>query len=186
MLDSRPDRLLNQLVVAALTIFVLLLLILGALVARQVWLQNHIVELSSDIQGNLDELEEMTEDIQDELSALRATAEPAQAEAEHWENITELLDDVDARLDSVESGIEEVGQVLNAQEEPPNPVEPPTTEPVVMQDSLDQLFTVFAALAGLSGIIIAVFLALALRVQDKNRLSKSPPPSSLEPVKRAT
>lgn len=169
MIDPKPDRLLNQLVVAALTIFILLLLILGALIARQVWLQNHIVELSSDIQGNLTELEEMTETIQDELSALRATAEPGKAEEAHWETINELLDDVDSRLDSVGDGIEEVEQVLNSPEEALSIEPTPVDQPVIIQDSLDQVFTVFAALTGISGLVVAVFLALALRVQDRNR-----------------
>ena len=51
---SDPDEYLNRLVVAALTVFVVVSLLLAAFVAREIWLQQRVVELSTDLQTNLE------------------------------------------------------------------------------------------------------------------------------------
>lgn len=173
---SDPDHYLNRLVVAALTVFVVVCLLLAAFVAREIWLQQRVVELSSSLQINLEELEQTTEDIQTKMSELEQTTESA-PEAQEWDNVNELLDDVDQQLESIEETIDDVAVVSNDEI---------TIAPVVaaeatqaegdegekaahtgaMRAQADQVFTIFAVLTGIAAIAIALLLGMALRVQD--------------------
>ncbi len=165
-MKSDPDKLLNQLVVAALTVFIAVTILLAALVLRQVWLQQRVVDLSSDVQVNLEDLEELTEEIQRELAERRAT--PDQAEnVDEWEEVREALGEVDERLNFIEEDLDEVTQALGAQTGTPavsagNDV----SERAATQDQVDQVFTIFAVLVGVAGIVVAILLGMALRVQQ--------------------
>jgi len=50
-MKSDPDKLLNQLVVAALTVFMVVIMLLAALVLRQLRLQQRIADLSTEVRG---------------------------------------------------------------------------------------------------------------------------------------
>ena len=164
-MKSDPDKLLNQLVVAALTVFITAAMLLAALVLRQLWLQQRIVDLSSEVQVSLDDLEEINQEIQRGLVEMRTATVEAQ-NLDHWEEITEALDDVDQQVASIEEDLNEVALAL----EPPAEATSALTgadEPLdVTQDQVDQVFTIFAILVGLASIAIAILLGLALRVHQ--------------------
>lgn len=161
-----PDRFLNQLVVASLTLFIAVLLLLAALVFRQIWLQQHITALSSDLQVNLDTLEETTEEIQSELSALRSMPDGEQ-DPEQWEEITDVLNTVDEQIEAIGEDISEVTLALDPQlDATPSPhVE--NVQAHTGQDWVDQVFTIFAALVGIASVAIAILLGLAMRVPQQ-------------------
>lgn len=167
-MNSNPDKLLNQLVVAALTIFIVVVILAAALVLRQLWLQQRISDLSSEVQVSLDDLEEITEDIQRELVENRKN--PGEVpKADNWEEIAEALDDVDGQVDAIEENLNEVVVALEPQAEASS-VLPETHEPSgTAQDHVDQVFTIFAVLLSLASIAIAILLSLALKIQQNER-----------------
>lgn len=162
---AKPDTILNRLVVAALTIFILVILMLAAVVLRHQWLQQHITELNSDVRVNLDDLEEITEEIQRELGELRATpgSEPGTGD---WEEIAQTLDDVDEQLDSIGQNLDEVTLALESPTEALSPHLESEEKPETAQDQVDQVFTIFAVLISVASIAIAILLAMAVRVQQ--------------------
>ena len=167
-MNSDPDQILHRLVVAALTVFVVVSLLLAAFVAREIWLQERIVGLSSSLQTNLDELEETTEEIQDKMSEIETTTEHA-PEVQEWDNVNDLLEDVDQQLESIGDNIDEVA-VASEAEIDISAVESEEVEAEgAMRAQADQVFTIFAVLTGVAAIAIALLLGMALRVQD-NRL----------------
>ena len=109
-MNSDPDQLLNRLVVAALTLFGVVSLLLAAFVFREIWLQQRIVGLSSDLQVNIEDLAQITEEIQSEMSESRTTEADVE-EGKDWGNVTELLENVDQQLDSIGENIDEVATV---------------------------------------------------------------------------
>jgi hypothetical protein len=127
-----------------------------------------MVGLSSTLQSNIEELEQTTEEIQSQISEIEAA--PAGApESQEWDNVNDLLEDVNAQLESIEENMdsaaipgEEVAATL-----------PTESDDAESQDSVraraDQVFTIFAVLAGLAAIAIAILLGMAMRVQE-NRL----------------
>jgi ABC-type multidrug transport system fused ATPase/permease subunit len=170
-MKSDPDKFLNQIVVAALTIFVVVAALFAAFVLRHLWLQQRVAELSSDVQANLENLEEMTGEIERELTEIQEAPDESQNE-ENWEEIAQALDDVDEQLDSLGEDLNEVTEVLEPQPEPaelPGEEELPVGEDQrrALQDQIDQVFTIFAVLIALTSIAIAFLLWLAVRVQEK-------------------
>lgn len=162
-----PEKILSRLVVIALTVFLTMVALMGALVARQHWLQQRLVALSDDVQVNLENLEETTEEFQRELSEMRAT--PGQVEAnENWEEITETLEDVDESLNSLGEELSEVAQALDPQSEGVTESRAVEAGQTAVHDPVDQVFTIFAVLVAVSSIFIALLLAIAVRVQERN------------------
>jgi preprotein translocase subunit SecG len=167
-----PDKFLNQLVVIALTVFALVIMLLAALALRHLWLQQRILDLSSDVQIKLDTIEETHDEIQRELVEIQTTPSDAQ-DADNWEEITEVLDDVDEHLDSLEEDLSEV--VLALEPEINSEIvrledgEQTQTPP----DQVDQVFTIFTILVGIASIVIAILLGMALRVQQNNPSEKT-------------
>ncbi len=168
-MDTAPDRILNQLVVVALTIFIVILMLLGALVVRQLWVQQQIAALSNDVQVRLEVLEETTEGIQDELLEIQATPEHAQ-NAEKWEELTVALDDVDQQLGAIEESIGEVALVLEPEADTTAIPDSEEDEVRANQDQVDQVFTIFAALVAVASIAVAILLGMAVRVQQRASL----------------
>lgn len=162
-MQTDPDSLLNQLVVAALTVFVGIVLVLGALVIRQAYLQQQIANFSRDLQINLENLEETTGEIQGELSEIRLAPEDDTTLAQ-LEDITDLLDDVDAQLGSLQEDVGEVTQVLEGSIEPVQAATPDMGQDAPIFSSTDHIFTLFAGLVALAGVAVALFLGMALRV----------------------
>lgn len=171
-MDSNPDKLLNQLVVAALTVFIVVVMLAAALVLRQLWLQQRISDLSSEVQVSLDDLEEITEDIQRELAESRKTPGKGQ-QPENWEEIAEALDDVDGQVDAIEENLSEVVVALEPQAEAPSALPATSEQSDAVQDHVDQVFTIFAILISLASIAIAILLSLALRIQQSQRFYTS-------------
>jgi hypothetical protein len=169
---SDPDKLLNQLVVAALTVFIVVIMLVAALVLRQMWLQQRISDLSSEVQVSLDELEEITDDIQQELVESRATPGAAQY-SDNLEEIAEALDDVDGQVDSIEEDLNEVVVALEPQVEATSALTEDNEQPGAIQDQVDQVFTIFAVLIGVASIAIAILLGLAVRVQQSESYGES-------------
>lgn len=168
---SDPDKLLNQLVVAALTIFLVVSVLFAAFVLRHLWLQQRVAELSSDVQVNLENLEEVAGEIESELIEIEETTGETQND-ENWEEIAEALDDVDEQLDSLGEDLNAIAEVLDSQPEPTElsvETDAPASEEQrrVLQDQIDQVFTVLAVLIAFASIVIAVLLAIALRIQQK-------------------
>lgn len=165
-MKSHPAELLNQLVVAALTVFIIVVILMAALVLRQFWLQQQIVDLSNDVQVRLDDLEETHDEIQHELAEVLTAPVEAQ-DAESWQEITAALDDVDEQLDSIGENLNDVSQAL---ESPPDDIAVLTSEEQsdIAQDQVDQVFTIFAVIVGMASIAIAILLGRAVQVhQDK-------------------
>lgn len=171
-MKSDPDQILHRLVVAALTVFVVVCLLLASFVAREIWLQQRIVGLSTNLQTNLEELEETTEEIQSRMSEIESTTESAPAAQEQeWDDVNTLLEDVDQQLELIEETIDDVAVVSEAEidiaaaesqaEAENNPA---------MRAQADQVFTIFAVLTGIAAIVIACFLGMAMRVQDHRLL----------------
>lgn len=167
-MKTDPDKLLSQLVVAAITIFIVVVLLLAAFVFRQIRLQQEIAAVSTDLQVNLIDLEETTEEIQSELDAIRTSIDTVQSQ-ENWETMTELLDDVDKRLESIDEGINDVATGLESVEpvvEAPPAMGVESDVPDVLPDPVDQVFMVFAALIGLASVAIGVLLGIAVKIQN--------------------
>jgi cell division protein FtsB len=195
-MNSDPDRILNQLVVMALTVFVTVSLLLAALVAREIWLQQQIVDLSVNLQASLEDLGDTTVEIQSELSELRTTVDDEQ-KVENLDEVAKLLTNVDQHLGTIEEGIAEVAAGLDGELEiavdpaeggvAPIDIEPEPGEPEVvtappteghealrvMRDRADQTFTIFALLIGVAAVVIAVLLGIAIRVQERYPLHES-------------
>jgi hypothetical protein len=176
MMNSDPDQLLHRLVVAALTVFVAVTLLLAAFVTRELWLQQRMMGLSSSLQVDLEELEETTEEIQSKMSELESTSESA-PETQEWDDVTDLLEDVDQQLESIEDNIDEVA-VANEAEIDTATVESDDMEAEgSVRAQADQVFTIFAVLTGIAAVAIALLLGLAMRVQDNRLLvSQENPP----------
>lgn len=165
-MKSDPDKLLNQLVVAALTVFVVVVMLLGAVVLRHLWLQQRITELSSDVQVRLDDLGEITEEMQRGLDEISLPADEAQS-LESLEEITAVLDNVDEQLSSIEGNLSEVAQALDSQTEAAPVLDGDDEQPPVVRDQVDEIFTIFALLVAAASIAIAVLLGMAVRVQQR-------------------
>jgi hypothetical protein len=167
-MNSDPDQILNRLVVAALTVFVVVSLLLAAFVFREMWLQQRIAGLSSNLEVNLEYLEETTEEIESTMSEMRTTTGNPQATQE-WDNVTELLEDVDQQLETIGENIDEVATVRDVEGDTIL-IEHAEAESVdTARNPADQVFTIFALLTGGAAIVIAILLGMAMRVQD-NRL----------------
>ncbi len=168
-MKAELDKVLNQLVVTALTVFILVVLLLAALVVRQLWLQQQIANISDDVQVNLEDLEAITEDIQRDLAESPTTIDP-----ESLDEVTEALDDVDERLDQIEEGLDDLNDVAFAQENPANDdsaVADSDTNSLVAQEQVDGIFTIFAVLIGVTSIVVAILLGTAVRIYQKSVFS---------------
>lgn len=172
-MHSDPDQLLNRLVVVALTVFIVASLLLTALVFREIWLQQRIVGLSSGVETNLEDLEEVKEEIESHLSDMRATPGNAQNE-ESEDDVTKLLVDVDQQLESIEENLDEVMTVLEADADISTVGGKETTQSQAIQDRADQVFTIFAVLVGITAIAIALLLGMAVSVEDRTSVGESP------------
>lgn len=171
-MKSDPDKILNQLVVAALTVFVVVIILLAALILRHLWLQQQIADLHNEVQVSLEDLGEITEEIQRELVEIQAT--PGQARSpDTWEEITDALDDVDEQLDSLEGDLSEVALALEPQENLTATIIAADEPADAAQDQVDQVFTIFAVLVGIAAIAIAILLSMAVRVQQNTSYIKS-------------
>lgn len=164
-MKSDPDKLLNQLVVAALTIFVVVIMLLGAVVLRHLWLQQRLAELSSDVQVRLDDLGEITEEMQRGLEEISIPPDEVQS-LENLEEITAALDSVDEQLSSIEGNLSEVAQALEPQAEIAPALASDDEQPRVFRDQVDEIFTIFAVLVAAASIAIAILLGMAVRVQQ--------------------
>lgn len=172
---SDPDQFLNRLVVAALTVFITVSLLVAAFVFREIWLQQRISNLSITLQDNLTELEQTTEEIQGELSAIQTITTTAQ-QAENLGNVTDLLTDANQQLESIEEEISQVATILEPEVDAQAVVtEDAEVEPVI-HDRADQVFTIFAILVGVAGVVIAILLGMAIRVQHDVSSQRSPHP----------
>ena len=163
-MKSEPEKLLGQLVVTALTGFMLILLLLAALILRQLWLQHQIVELSNDLQENLAELEEITVQIEDEL--LEITPDGAADRLQERDEIAEAIDDVSEQMQLIEEDLEEVAEALEPGEEGTSTSAASAEQEAVMEggDQVDQVFTIFTVLIALTSILVALLLIRATRV----------------------
>lgn len=168
-MNSDPDQLLNKLVVAALTVFVVASLLLAAFVARELWLQQRVVGLSSTLQTNLEELEETTEEIQSKMSEIDATTESA-PESQEWDNVNDLLEDVDSQLESIEETIDDVAIASDEEFVIAESENEDAKATSMLRAQADQVFTIFAVLTGVAAIVIALLLGMAIRVQDTSLL----------------
>jgi ABC-type multidrug transport system fused ATPase/permease subunit len=167
-MKSDPDKLLNQLVVAAVTVFIVVIMLLAALVLRQFWLQQRLADLSSEVQVSLDDLEEITEDIQRELVESRTTINEAE-NIDNWQEVTEALDDVDEQLDSIGENLEDLNEASLALEPPADATSALTganEQTDATQDQVDQVFTIFVILVGVASIAIAILLGMAVRIHQ--------------------
>ena len=171
-MKSDPDKILNQLVVAALTVFIVVVMLLAALVLRHLWLQQRITDLSSDVQISLEDLEETKEEIQRELGEIRTLPDETQ-NVDNWEDITASLDDMGEQLDSIEENLTEVTLVLESQADTPLALTTDNTQLDTPQDHVDQVFTIFAILVGAASIAIAILLGMAVRVQQSASYGES-------------
>lgn len=167
-MNSDPDQLLNRLVVAALTVFVTVSLLLTAFMFREIWLQQHIADLSSDLQVNLDDLKQTTEDIQSEIR----TATVDDQQMEKLDEVTELLAEVDEQLTSIEEDVNKVATILEP--EPDTPLTEPEA-PAVVQDRADHIFTIFVVLISIAAIAVAILLGITTRVQRQVSLRENQP-----------
>ena len=168
-MNSDLDRILNRLVAAALTVFVTVSLLLAAVVAREIWLQQQIADLNSTLQADLDDLSETTGAIQSEVADLRTATGDAE-KLESLGEVTELLNNVDEQLGAIEENVGEVASVLGSEPETAtveaivaDDTEPPQAPP----DRADQVFTIFAALIGVTALVIALLLGIATHVQER-------------------
>jgi len=169
MMNSDPDQFLNRLVVAALTVFVTVSLLLAAFIVREIWLQQRIAALSVNLQDNLADLTETAEEMQSDLSEIRTTTDEGQ-QLENLGEVTKLLTDVDEQLESIEQEIDKVTTILDDE----------NTEPMgdhaalaPVADRADRVFTIFAVLTSITGIVIAIFLGMATRVQERLPMPES-------------
>ena len=167
-----PDKFLNQIVVIALTVFALVIMLLAALVLRHLWLQQRILDLSSDVQIKLDNIEETHDEIQRELVEIQTTPSDTQ-DADNWEEITEALDDVDEHLDSLEEDLSEVVLALEPEINSEIALLEDGEQTQTPPDQVDQVFTIFTILVGIASIVIAILLGMALRVQQNNPFEKT-------------
>ncbi len=159
------DKLLNRLVVAALTLFITVILLMASFVLRHLWLQQHIANLSHDVQVRLDDLEETHEEINRELVEIRATPDGTQT-IDNWEDISEALEMVDAQLDSIEEDMIEVALVMESQSETTSISTEMHATRQGHQDLADQVFTIFGILISITSIAIAILLGAAVKVQQ--------------------
>lgn len=170
-MNSDPDQYLHRLVVAALTVFVAVCLLLASFIAREIWLQQRMIGLSSSLQTNLEELEQTTEEIQSKVSELEATTENAPQIQEEWGDVNALLEDVDQQLESIGETIDDVAVVSEETIDIAAVVEDEEVANIgVVRAQADQLFTIFAVLTGLAAIAIALLLGMAMRVRDERLL----------------
>lgn len=172
VMKSDPDKFLNQLVVAALTVFVLVIMLLAAFVLRHLWLQQRIADLSSDVQVRLDDLEEITEEMQRELDEIQVPSSEAES-LENLEEVTAALDDVDEQLNAIEGNLGEVAIALEPQPDVTSAFAADDRQPAANQDQIDEVFTIFAILIGIASIAIAILLGMAVRVQQSTSYSES-------------
>lgn len=156
-MESDPDKVLNRLVTAALAIFITLIVLLGALVARQLWLQERVADLSSDLEANLADLEEITEEAEQELAETQETA--VGPDSGEWAEVSEALSEVDEQLNVIEEGLNELELALESGE-----MGAPAAgrEAGVAPDQVDEVFSVFAILVGVASVAIAILLAAAV------------------------
>jgi hypothetical protein len=115
------------------------------------------------LQENLYELEEVTVELQSELDDIQTT-DQSEAVEETMDDITNLLDDVDDQLDTVGEGLNDVALVLESEAETVKNSTHPANE--VQQDAMDEMFTIFALLIGLTSIMIGILLGIAIHVQQ--------------------
>lgn len=173
-MKPEADKLLNQLVVAVLTVFIIVILLFGAFVLRHLWLQQQIAQLNSDVQANLEDLEEVTGEIERELEEISETENPQTSDS--LEAIADNLGDVTEQLDAISEDVGEVALALEPQpeDEPlspgnniatPNLADSLNDQRRAFQDQLDQVFTILAILLALASIAIAALLALAIRIR---------------------
>lgn len=169
------DQLLNRLVVAAITIFATVSLLMAAFIVREIWLQQRAAELSATLQVNIEELEQTTEELQTTVSEIQSTTDAPQ----EAEELAELLELVDEQLTSIGETIsaEDEDAALSARQTQTEtlPILGETV-PLAEEGSVevtgavrliaDQVFTIFAVLTGIAAVAIAVLLGVALRVQD--------------------
>jgi hypothetical protein len=156
------DKILNQLVVTALTVFILVVMLLAALVVRQLWLQQQIADISDNVQVNLEDLEAITEDIQRDLAESPTTIDP-----DSLDEVTEALDEEDERLGLIEEGLDELNEVAFIQENLSGDDSPAVEDEqisVVAQEQVDGIFTVFAGLVGITSVFLAILLGMAVRM----------------------
>lgn len=172
------DQYLNRLVVAALTVFVVVSLMLAAFVARQIWLQQRVVELSSSLQTNLEELEQTTEEIQSKMSELESPT-VLTPEAQDWDDVNTLLEDVDQQLESIGETIDDVAvaseeelgvaPLIASEDEAAGSADEAGQNSSALRTQADQVFTIFAVLTGIAAIAISILLAMALRAQENRQ-----------------
>lgn len=160
---SDPDKLLNQLVVAALTMFTVVIILLAALVLRELWLQQQVADLSADVQDSLDDLEEITRDIEQELVEGRVAEGDAQ-NLNNWAEIGDALDNVDEQLQSIDENLSDVVSPLDSEAEITSTSPDDDRQPDVIRNWIDQTFAILAMIVGIAGIVIAVLLGVAVRV----------------------
>lgn len=158
-----PDNILNQLVGVALTVFIAVIVLLAVLVFRQIWIQHQIATVSDDLQENIIYLEEVTGELQTELKEMQSTIDSNEP-IEHLDEITSLLDNVDDQLDNVGDGLTDVTLALEPEPEA-EVVSPSVHDQPVYQDTLDEMFTIFAMLISITSILIGVLLGIAIYIQ---------------------
>jgi tetrahydromethanopterin S-methyltransferase subunit B len=172
-MNADPDQLLNRFVVAALTLFIAVSLLLAAFVFREIWLQQRIADLSVAMEVNLEDLEETTKDIQSELSVLDTITATGQ-QAENLEEVTALLADANEQLTSLEQEINEVTTILEPATGGISTATPAAEIAPTAQNRADQVFTIFAILVGVAAIAIAILLTMAVRVQQTAASRREP------------
>jgi len=168
-MKSDLDKVLYQLVVAALTLFILVVLLLAALVVRQIWLQQQIAEISDDVKVNLEDLEAITEDIQRDLAE-----NPIAIDPDSLEEVTEALDVVDERLNQIEEDLGGLNDGTLAQENlaaNESSAAADQTDSILVQEQVDGIFTVFAVLIGITSIAVAILLGTAVRMYQNRPAS---------------
>lgn len=163
-MNTNADVLLNRLVVAALTMFVVVCLLLAALIAREIWVQQHLAGLSDSVQVNLEGLEQTTEEIQGELTDMRTAPDSV---AEKTENLVDLLDGVDQQLEAIKENMDEVSTMLEPEAPVPLPSSQIEPELLPVQDRADQVFTIFVLLISVVSIAIAALLAVSIYVEER-------------------
>ncbi len=163
MMNSDPDQFLNRLVVATLTVFVTVSLLLAAFIVREIWLQQRIALLSVNLQDNLADLTETAEEMQSDLSEIRTTTDGGQ-QLESLGEVTKLLTDFDEQLESIEEEIYKVTTILDDES---TAATNDHAESAPVADRADRVFTIFAVLTSITGIVIAIFLGMATRVQTR-------------------
>lgn len=163
------DRLLARLVVSSLTIFIVLIIALGVLLFRQIWLQQIIATTNETLQERIDTLEDTASELQSELAEIMVDADQ-EALIEKLDDVNELLDSVDEQIETIGSSVEDIDFALEQQSIETLLDVSNGDSPDAPLDSIDLVFNILVILISTSSLAIAVLLGAAIGVKQRTAL----------------